>query len=75
MVDIGADVAGKTFKDGDPIIINKVKETDTLKKQWLGRETGKKGEILPPLSGVEIISLVAANTKDQKEKSQDDKVS
>ena len=73
MVKIGADVAGKTFKEGDLIIIDKVKETDTLKKQGLGRETGKKGEILPPLSGVEIISLVAANTKDQKEKSQEDK--
>jgi hypothetical protein len=73
MVKIGADVKGKTFTEGDKIQIEAVKKADTLKKQGLGRETGKKGEILPPLSGVEIISLVAANTKDQKEKSQEDK--
>jgi hypothetical protein len=73
MVKIGAKVEGKTFKEGDPIIIQRVQKTDTLKKQGLGRETGEKGKILPALSGVEIISLLAANQKDGKEKSQEDK--
>jgi len=73
MVKIGANVMGKTFTEGDKIQIEAVKKADTLKKQGLGRETGEKGKILPALSGVEIISLVAANTKDQKEKSEEDK--
>jgi len=73
MVKIGANVMGKTFTEGDKIQIEAVKKADTLKKQGLGRETGEKGKILPALSGVEIVSLVAANTKDQKEKSEEDK--
>jgi len=74
MVKIGADVAGKTFKEGDPIIIQKVQETDTLKKKGLGRETGDPNNpILPPLSGVKIISIAAGLDKTGKPKSQDER--
>jgi hypothetical protein len=74
MVKIGADVAGKTFKEGDPIIIQKVQETDTLKKKGLGRETGDpKNPTLPPLSGVKIISITAGLDKAGKPKSQDER--
>jgi pimeloyl-ACP methyl ester carboxylesterase len=74
MVKIGADVAGKTFEEGDPIIIQKVQETDTLKKKGLGRETGDpRNPTLPPLSGVEIISIMAGLDKSGKPRSQDEK--
>jgi hypothetical protein len=74
MVKIGADVAGKTFKEGDRIIIQKVQETDTLKKKGLGRETGDpKNPTLPPLSGVKIISIIAGLTKTGNPKSKEER--
>ena len=74
MVKIGADVMGKTFKEGDRIIIQKVQETDTLNKKGLGRETGDpKNPTLPPLSGVKIISILAGLNKDGKSKSKDER--
>lgn len=74
MVKIGADVAGKTFKEGDPIIIQKFSEADTLTKKGLGRETGDpKNPTLPPLSGVQIISIIAGLDKTGKPKSQEER--
>lgn len=58
-------VKGKPFKVGDPIDYKDFAERDTKKKVGLGRELpgGKK---LGPLSGVEIISLIAGNKKEGK---------
>jgi len=59
------EVKGKTFKIGDPIDYKDFAERDTKKKVGLGRELpgGKK---LGPLSGVEIISLIAGDKKEGK---------
>lgn len=74
MVKIKADVAGKTFEQGDPIIIQKFSEADTLTKKGLGRETGDpKNPTLPPLSGVQIISIIAGLDKTGKPKSQEER--
>ena len=54
-------VMGKTFKEGDVINNRKFVEQDTLMKKGLGRETTPGGGILPPLDGVEVISLLAGN--------------
>lgn len=58
-------VKGKTFKVGDPMDYRDFAERDTKKKVGLGRELpgGKK---LGPLSGVEIISLIAGDKKEGK---------
>jgi len=58
-------VEGKTFKDGDRIDYKDFAERDTKKKVGLGREL-PRGKKLGPLSGVEIISLIAGNKKEGK---------
>jgi hypothetical protein len=63
-------VAGKSFKEGDVIVLRKFVESDTLQKKGLGRET-ESGEMLPKLDGVEVISLFAGN-KEGKPKSKDE---
>jgi hypothetical protein len=55
------EVKGMTFKEGDVIMLRNFVEQDTLKKVGLGRETTPGGDILPPLNGVEVISLIAGN--------------
>jgi hypothetical protein len=67
-------VKGMLFKEGDVINNRKFVEQDTLKKHGLGRELtpGKPTkDVLPPLMGVEVISLVASN-KEGKPKSRMD---
>jgi hypothetical protein len=64
------DVKGMAFKKGDVINNRKFVEQDTLKKKGLGRET-ESGEMLPPLDGVEVISLFAGK-KEGKPKSKDE---
>jgi hypothetical protein len=61
------EVNGKSFKEGDVINNRRFVMEDTLKKKGLGRET-ESGEMLPPLNGVEVISLIAGN-KEGKAKS------
>ena len=58
-------IKGKTFKEGDLIDYKDFAERDTKKKIGLNRELpgGKK---LGPLSGVEIISLIAGDKKEGK---------
>lgn len=53
------EVNGKTFKEGDVIMLRKFVEQDTLKKKGLGRES--EDGMLAPLDGVEVISLIAGN--------------
>ena len=53
------EVKGKTFKEGDVIMLRKFVEQDTLKKKGLGRES--EDGMLAPLDGVEVISLIAGN--------------
>ena len=65
------DVKGMAFKKGDVINNRKFVEQDTLAKKGLGRETTPGGDILPPLTGVEVISLFAGN-KEGKPKSKDE---
>ena len=54
-----------TFKEGDVINNRYFVEQDTLKKSGLGREPTPgvitPGKMLPPLDGVEVISLLAGN--------------
>ena len=52
-------VNGKTFKEGDVIMLRNFVEQDTLKKKGLGRES--EDGMLAPLDGVEVISLIAGN--------------
>ena len=54
------EVNGMAFKEGDVIMLRNFVEQDTLKKKGLGRET-ESGKMLPPLDGVEVISLIAGN--------------
>ena len=54
------EVNGMAFKEGDVIMLRNFVEQDTLKKKGLGRET-ESGKMLPPLDGVEVISLFAGN--------------
>jgi hypothetical protein len=61
------EVEGKSFKEGDVINNRHFVMEDTLKKKGLGRET-ESGEMLPPLDGVKVISLIAGN-KEGKAKS------
>ena len=56
------EVNGMTFKEGDVIMLRKFVESDTLQKKGLGRET-ESGKMLPPLNGVEVISLVAGGNE------------
>ena len=59
------EVNGRTFKEGDVINNRYFVEQDTLKKSGLGREPTPGvitlGKMLPPLDGVEVISLLAGN--------------
>jgi len=64
------EVESMTFKEGDVIVRKEFVEKDTLKKKGLGRET-ESGEMLPPLDGVEVISLFAGK-KEGKPKSKDE---
>jgi len=57
------EVESMTFKKGDVIMLRNFVEQDTLKKKGLGRET-ESGGMLPPLDGVEVISLVAGKKKE-----------
>ena len=57
------DVKGKTFQEGDPMDYRYFAETDTNKKIGLGREL-PDGGVIGPLDGVEIISLIAGQTKE-----------
>ena len=57
------DVEGKTFQEGDPMDYRNFAETDTKMKTGLGREL-PDGGVLGPLNGVEIISLIAGQTKE-----------
>ena len=54
------EIKGISFKEGDVINNRHFVMQDTLKKKGLGRET-ESGEMLPPLNGVEVISLIAGN--------------
>ena len=54
------EIEGESFKEGDVINNRHFVMQDTLKKKGLGRET-ESGEMLPPLNGVEVISLIAGN--------------
>ena len=54
------EIKGISFKEGDVINNRHFVMEDTLKKKGLGRET-ESGEMLPPLNGVEVISLIAGN--------------
>jgi hypothetical protein len=65
------ELKGLAFKEGDVINNRKFVEQDTLKKKGLSRETTPGGDILPPLTGVEVISLFAGN-KEGKPKSKDE---
>lgn len=65
------EIKEKIFKEGDVINNRKFVEQDTLMKKGLGRETTPGGDILPPLTGVEVISLFAGN-KEGKPKSKDE---
>jgi len=58
-------IKGKTFKIGDPMDYKDFAERDTKKKVGLGRELSG-GKKLGPLSGVEIISLIAGDKKEGK---------
>ena len=64
------EVNGMAFKEGDVIDLRNFVEQDTLKKKGLGRET-ESGKMLPPLDGVEVISLLAGN-KEGKPKPKED---
>ena len=64
------DIKEMSFKEGDVFNLRKFVEEDTLQKKGLGRET-ESGEMLPPLTGVEVISLVAGGNEG-KAKSEDD---
>jgi hypothetical protein len=59
-----------SFKDGDVFNLRKFVENDTLKKKGLGRET-ESGEMLPPLNGVEVISLVAGGNEGKAKSPED----
>ena len=63
-------IKGKTFEKGDAIDYEYFAEKDTKKKVGLGRELpgGKK---LGPLSGVEIISLIAGSKKEGKKSTEE----
>jgi hypothetical protein len=61
---------GMSFKKGDVVDLRNFVESDTLQKKGLGRET-ESGEMLPPLDGVKVISLIAGN-KEGKPKSKED---
>jgi hypothetical protein len=69
------EVKGMTFKEGDVIMLRNFVEQDTLKKKGLGREPTPgvitPGKMLPPLDGVEVISLLAGN-KEGKPKPKED---
>ena len=64
------EVNGKSFKEGDIINNRRFVMEDTLKKKGLGRET-ESGGMLPPLDGVEVISLIAGN-KEGKARPEED---
>ena len=64
------EVNGMTFKEGDVIMLRKFVESDTLQKKGLGRET-ESGKILPPLNGVEVISLVAGGNEGKAKSPED----
>ena len=57
------DVKGMSFKEGDTVDYRYFAEKDTRKKEGLGREL-PDGSTIPPLNGVEIISLFAAKKKE-----------
>ena len=59
-----------SFKKGDVFNLRKFVENDTLKKKGLGRET-ESGEMLPPLNGVEVISLVAGGNEGKAKSPED----
>lgn len=59
------EIKGKTFNIGDTMDYKDFAERDTKKKTGLGREL-PGGEKLGPLSGVEIISLIAGDKKEGK---------
>lgn len=57
------EVVGKTFQEGDVMDYRYFAETDTKRKVGLGREL-PGGGVIDPLDGVEIISLIAGQTKE-----------
>ena len=57
------EVVGKTFQEGDVMDYRYFAETDTAKKLGLNREL-PDGGVIAPLNGVEIISLIAGQTKE-----------
>jgi hypothetical protein len=64
-----------TFKEGDVINLRAFVEKDTLAKKGLGRETTPGGDILPPLDGVEVISLIAGNKEGKARPKEDTEAS
>ena len=64
------EIMSKSFKEGDVIDLRKFVESDTLQKKGLGRET-ESGKILPPLNGVEVISLVAGGNEGKAKSPED----
>lgn len=69
------EVKGMAFKEGDVINNRYFVMQDTLKKSGLGREPTPgvitPGKMLPPLDGVEVISLIAGN-KEGKARPEED---
>lgn len=64
------EIEGMTLNEGDVFNLRKFVESDTLQKKGLGRET-ESGKILPPLNGVEVISLVAGGNEGKAKSPED----
>ena len=64
------EIEGMTLNEGDVFNLRKFVESDTLQKKGLGRET-ESGKMLPPLNGVEVISLVAGGNEGKAKSPED----
>ena len=70
-------IEGMSFKEGDVVDLRNFVKNDTLQKKGLGRELGpagapsKSGKMLPPLNGVEVISLVAGGNEGKAKSPED----
>ena len=64
------EIEGMTLNEGDFLNLRKFVESDTLQKKGLGRET-ESGKMLPPLNGVDVISLVAGGNEGKAKSPED----